>query len=360
MRHTIATINLAAIAGNHNLIKNTHPQAKILSVIKADAYGHGATQVAHCLKDITDGFAVACLEEALELRAAGINNKILLLSGFHSPDELELIATHNLDIAVHCREQTQVLLKTPYLHLNLWLKHNTAMNRLGFNDAELIPNYQQLAGSGYQTIHLMTHLAQADTPDAPLNQLQQHNFTALQQTLAGLGIRHTSSMANSAHILTSNQPILEWIRPGLMLYGAATVNNYLTQKLQPAMTFSSKIIAIREVQPQQSVGYGNIWTASKKTIVAIVACGYADGYPATAKIGTPVLIGNHLAKLIGRPCMDMLMLDISHIPDIKIGDKVILWGQGLPIETIAKAAGTIPYVLMTSLRRNRTQLHYSA
>ena len=350
-RPAIAYIRLDAFRHNYRLAKQLHG-GKALAVIKANAYGHGAVQCAKAIADEADGFAVACLEEALQLRQAGINNPTLLLEGFFEAAELVEIVAHDLWIVVHAVWQLEILLAAKLAKpVQVWLKMDSGMHRVGLSPAEYASVYARLNGHANVTkIVLMSHFANADNLKSEHTKQQ---IALFQQTLQTLGATEISladfSLANSAAIL--GWPIAQgnWSRPGIMLYGADPLMAVDT-KLRAVMQLTSKIISIRTIQKGESIGYGSIFTAQRDTIVGVVACGYADGYPRSA-INAPSAVDGVITKVIGRVSMDMLFVDLTDIPTATIGSTVELWGNQVAANDVAKAAGTIAYELFCNVKR---------
>ncbi len=349
-RAAIKQIDLEAIRHNYRLAKSMASGAKAMAVVKADAYGHGAVKVATALAAEADGFGVACLEEAMELRAAGIDNRMLLLEGFFSADELSAIDELELDITVHSPHQLQQLLAADLSRpVNVWLKLDTGMHRLGFNAEQFKQAYRQLADSEkVAEIVLMSHFARADETACRATAEQIALFN---QTTAGLD--GPVSLANSAAILAWPEAVGDWIRPGMMLYGASPLDqpNEASLRLQPAMTLSSEIIAVKTLNTGDSIGYGATFRCTRPTRVAVVAMGYGDGYPRQAANGTPVLINGTRCPIIGRVSMDMLTIDVTAVEHVAAGDPVQFWGPDLPLTDIAPHCDTIPYELVTRLTR---------
>jgi alanine racemase len=349
-RAATATINLDAFRHNYLLAKSMAPDQRAIAIIKANGYGHGAVELAKFLEADADAFGVACIEEAVELREAGINAPILLLEGFFSADELDYISTHNLWCAVHSAEQIDQIAATRLTApINVWLKMDSGMHRLGMAPEAIKPTFEQLnALPQINEVVLMTHFACADEldKDATAKQIQVFdNATA--------GLAAASSLANSAGTLAHPQALRAWQRPGIMLYGATPFPEpqINADKLKAVMTLSSEIIAIRDLEPGEAVGYGRTWICDKPTRVGTVAMGYADGYPRHAQNGTPVIVDGQRTQLIGRVSMDMLTVDLSHLPDANIGSTVELWGDNLPAAEVAPYCGTIPYTLFTGITR---------
>lgn len=350
-RPAIAHIRLDAFRHNYRVAKQMHG-GKALAVIKANAYGHGAVRCAQAIADEADGFAVACLEEALQLRQAGIKNPILLLEGFFETAELPEIVMNNLWIVIHAEWQVEILLAAKLQNpLHIWLKMDSGMHRLGLNNTAYQQAYMRLAGHVNVTkIVLMSHFANADNLKSSHTQTQMAVF---QNAVQSLGVKKEGlsaiSLANSAAILGWSQSYSNWSRPGIMLYGVDPLMQTHVP-LRAVMQLSSKIISIRTIHPSESIGYGSIFTADKETIVGVVACGYADGYPRAAT-GAPAAIDGTLTKLIGRVSMDMLFVDLTEVAGAKIGSHVELWGDKVLANEVAIAAGTIAYELFCNVKR---------
>jgi alanine racemase len=320
-----------------------------MAAVKADAYGHGVVEVAGAL-DQADGFAVARLEEALQLRAAGITQPLLLLCGPLDSGSLRQCADHGIDIAIHDWHCLQLVLDTTLSQpLSCWLKHDSGMHRLGLNDQQLQQAALQLKGAKQvDKLLLMTHFSSSEQADPLVTEQQTQQF--MQAT------KHFNlprSLANSAAIMQHPASHHDWVRPGIMLYGAnplpSSVVTASPVDLQAVMTLSSRVVAIRRIKQGESVGYNGRWIASENSVIATLAVGYADGYPRHARNGTPVLINGQRAKLVGTVSMDLITVDISHLAAVNIGDPAILWGDGLPAEEIADCAGTISYQLFTGV-----------
>ncbi|HEX8596276.1 MAG TPA: alanine racemase [Pseudomonas sp.] len=349
MRPARALIDLQALRHNYRLARDT-TGAKALAVIKADAYGHGAVQVAQALEADANGFAVACIEEALELREAGIRAPILLLEGFFEADELPLIVEHDLWCVVHSLWQLEAIEQAPVRKpIMVWLKLDTGMHRVGLHPKDFRAAYQRLLASGkVAKIVLMSHFARADELDNPCSEEQLAVFESARQGLAA-----EISLRNSPAVLGWPQIPSDWIRPGIMLYGATPFDRpqALADQLQPVMTLESKVICVRELPAGEPVGYGAAYVTEGARRVGVVAMGYADGYPREAPTGTPVWIDGQPSQLLGRVSMDMLCVDLTHLPQAGLGSRVELWGKNVLASDIAARAGTIPYRIFCNLRR---------
>jgi alanine racemase len=362
-RPAIAHIRLDAFRHNYRVAKAMHG-GKALAVIKANAYGHGAVQCAKAIANEADGFAVACLEEAVQLRTAGIHNPILLLEGFFEASELPEIVAHDLWIVVHAQWQVDLLSQAELAKpVHVWLKMDSGMHRVGLSPSEYSQAFMRLCKhSNVAKMVLMSHFANADNVNSQHTVQQVDVF---KNTVAGLNskaYRAEVSLANSAAIL--GWPIAQatWSRPGIMLYGA---NPLMRQDstLRAVMQLTAQIIAIRHIQAGESIGYGSLFTATRDTIVGVVACGYADGYPRAASNLAPAAVDGQMTKLIGRVSMDMLFVDLTDIvdsngfPSAKVGSSVELWGDLVPANDVAKAANTIAYELFCNVKR--VQFQYS-
>jgi alanine racemase len=339
-------IRLDAFRHNYRLAKQQHG-GKALAVIKADAYGHGAIACADAIANEADGYAVACLEEALALRQADIQRPILLLEGFFEAIELSEIVANDLWIVVHAMWQVEILLATKLVKpIQVWLKMDSGMHRVGLSAEAFNDVYTKLNNhANVSKIVCMSHFANAD------NLNSQHTLSQLASFKNTLQAQQCEcSLANSAAILGWPQTHEHWARPGIMLYGADPLMNPNTQ-LRAVMQFVSKIIAVRRIKAGEAIGYGSLFTAPRDTVVGVVACGYADGYPRSASHFPPVAVNGKITKVIGRVSMDMLFVDVTDISDATIGSDVELWGDKVSANDIAKAAGTIAYELFCHVKR---------
>ncbi len=340
-----AVIDTAALRHNLNRVREIAPACKVLAVLKANAYGHGMLAAASALAG-ADGFAVARLPEAVSLRASGHAHRILLLEGVQGAEQLREAADNDVDLVVHQPEQIALLEEWRGGHsFRIWLKIDTGMGRLGLRPPALPAALERLAACRAirRPLALMTHLAEAELPD---NERTRAQLDCFERATAGLpGER---SVANSAGLMGWPAARADWVRPGLMLYGISPFAGAtgVDLGLRPVMTLQSRVIAVRELAVGDRVGYGGNWTATRATRMAVVAAGYGDGYPRNTANGTPVLVNAERAPIAGRVSMDMLTVDVTELPQVAIGDPVILWGGALPVETVAAAAGTIPYELV--------------
>lgn len=357
-----AVIDLAALRANFALLRRAAPGARAMAVVKADAYGHGASRVAAVLDD-ADGYAVARLGEALALRAAGIVKPILLLEGVTSAADLAQALAARLDLAVHDLSQVDMLEQAEAVapmadgagdvgsRPVVWLKVDTGMNRLGFRPEQVLDARARLlaARCAPRELRLMTHLARADEPDAAPTAVQVARFDSLVAAWAATaGVRPATSIGNSAGTLRGAATQGDWIRPGIALYGASPLADRSAAQLglMPVMTLETAVIAVRDVPAGEGVGYGATWRATRPSRIAILAAGYADGLPRHLPSGAPVRVGGHDAPLAGRVSMDMVAVDVTELPSVSAGERAELWGAGLPVDGVAARAGTIAYELL--------------
>ncbi len=341
-----AYLDLNAIANNLHVAKRA-TSARVMAVIKADAYGHGLLRVVEAMAE-ADGLALLDIQDAIHLREAGYTQTILLLEGYFSAEDLPLIAEYDLTCVIHNEHQLAMLDAYPKREgLDVWLKVNTGMNRLGFVPAVVGRVMERLrAHQAVRDITLMTHFANADEARGVEPQLEVFNDLATQYRVA-------RSLANSAALLRYPKTHGDWVRPGIMLYGASPFADQTAQelRLRPAMSLRSRIIATQDLARGEEVGYGAKFKAESAMRIGIVACGYADGYPRHAPNGTPILVAGQLTRTVGRVSMDMLCVDLSSVMQAEVGSEVVLWGEGLPVEQVAQAAGTISYELLCGLTK---------
>lgn len=339
-----ATFDRSALRNNFCVARRHAGQARLWAVVKANAYGHGLSRTVAALADLADGFALIEIEGAIALREAGIALPILLLEGFYAADELPLLIRHRLIPVVHRRDQARALLDADWpADLPVYLKINSGMNRLGFDAAGLAAAHVALRGR--MPLVLMTHFADADGPRGVAWQLER--FAAMTT-----GMNDPRSLANSAALLRFPAAIGDWARPGIMLYGGSPFaeRSAAALGLTPAMTLQSEIIGVQALAAGESVGYGCTFTADRSMRIGVVACGYADGYPRHAPTGTPVLVNGQRTRTLGRVSMDKLCVDLTDLPaTVGVGGAVTLWGEGLPADEVAAAAGTISYELFCAL-----------
>jgi len=349
MRPLVARIDSAALAHNLGVARAAAAKSKVLAVVKANGYGHGLLRVARALRG-ADGFAVLTLDEAAQLRAEGYTHPIVLLEGFFSPDELPEMARLRLRPVIHREDQVDILARARLENrLDVLLKVDTGMHRLGLSPKRLPATLERLRSlPQVARVTLMSHFARADEAEEAEGSVAQQ--MAVFQGLLPVE-RCPITLANSAALLRYPETHGDWVRPGIMLYGASPFPELDGPGLGllPAMGLESQLISVRMVRKGEGLGYGHLFTADRDIKIGIVACGYADGYPRHAPTGTPVLVGGQATRTLGRVSMDMLCVDLTPVPTAHVGSPVVLWGPGLPAEHVATAAGTIAYELFTAL-----------
>lgn len=348
MRPISATISRQALRHNLEVAKRHAAGARLWAVVKANAYGHGLARTVAAL-DGADGFALLELDIAVQLRNLGISVPLLLIEGFFGADELDVFSTHGFTAVVHDVAQLRMLeaarLRRP---IDIYLKINTGMNRLGFSAGGASAALGRLrACPSVGSITMMTHFADADGPGGVAEQMQR---------LAATGIGDLPrSLANSAALLRYPETRADWVRPGIMLYGCSPFPDETAEAigLKPAMTLKSRLVAVQELRAGDRVGYGGTFTATAPMRVGVVACGYADGYPRHAPgfddRNTPILVAGRRTHTVGRVSMDLLCADLSSIPEASVGTEVTLWGEGLSADEVAAASGTVSYELLCAL-----------
>ncbi|WP_168406184.1 alanine racemase [Acinetobacter indicus] len=347
MRQATVYIDRAALQYNLNRVRQLAPTAKIVSMVKANAYGHGVKDCLAALQN-SDAFGVACLQEALEIRELGFQQPITLIEGVFTEDEMPIVIEQNIEIVVHQPEQVTWLIahKDAYISkkLKVWVKLNSGMNRLGFKLKVIKEVIQQLKSAGFTCV-LAMHFANADA-DHPLNDEQIRQFLEVKNDCAPI----LASCCNSAAIYKYPELHFDFVRPGIMLYGATPFadRDIYALDLKPVMTFSAEIIALNEIQAGEQVGYGSTFTADKAMQLAIVSIGYGDGYPRAFFAQNFVAIKGQKAAVVGRVAMDMIAIDVTGL-DVQLGTEVELWGKQRLVDDVAAANGTIGYELLCRL-----------
>lgn len=337
------------LAHNLGVIRSVAPTSRIWAVVKANAYGHGLLRAAGALR-AADGFALLDLAEAAKLREAGFLHPVLLLEGIFESRDLETVDALHLTPVIHQIEQVEMLemaaLRRP---LDVYLKCNTGMNRLGFRGDAARRAYERLRRlAQVKSITLMTHFADADGASGVADQL-----ATMERMTTGLVAPR--SLSNSAAVLRYPQCHADWVRPGIALYGASPFpdQDAVALGLRPVMTLESRLIAIQDLRQGEGIGYGYLYRAERDMRVGVVACGYADGYPRHApggnQLGAPVLVDGVRTRTVGRVAMDMLYVDLTPVPRARVGSPVVLWGEGLPADEVATACGTVSYELLCAL-----------
>lgn len=346
-------------AFKHNLrrVRELAPDSRVMAVVKCDGYGHGLVEAARGLQD-PDAFAVECVEEAVRLRETGFRQGIVLLSGFHDPGELDTIAWRRLSPVLHHQWQIDALAGEQLSFVvGVWVKVDTGMHRIGFMPDEVpgvlgvLENLPDVRIEG-----LMSHLANADDP---ADNTTRDQYRVLTEAAGGRSC--PLSLANSPGVLEWPVTHLDWVRPGMMLYGCSPVAGRTEAEydLRPVMTFESQIIATRTIPAGGAVGYGGAWVCDTETRVGVLMCGYGDGYPRHAPSGTPVWVKGRASRTLGRVSMDLMTIDLAGRDDVQVGDWVELWGRNVPASTVAAHAGTIPYELVTRVTRRVPRIHES-
>jgi len=358
-RNTRAIINLANIRSNFEQANRWAPQSLNMAIIKADAYGHGAISVAKSLAPIAPAFGVAIFEEAIKLREAGINNDLLVLQGSTCAEEFQIASEKSIWLTVHSLEQLEVLLSTELKKkLKIWLKIDTGLHRLGMGLSDFASAIQMINECRWldDDFVVFSHFSCASDLD---NEETLCQFSRFKSMLENLPNQHQLSLANSPAIVGFPETNLDWNRPGILLFGLPLFDkpHSSDHSLKAAMSFESEIIGIRTVETGEYVGYGQNWIATKSSIIATVAVGYADGYPRQAKNGTPVIVRKQRAYLTGTVSMDLISIDVSEIPDAQVGDKVELWGENLSANEVAKFADTIGYDLVTGVSKRVPRIY---
>ena len=349
-RPTQAIIDLQALRDNFALAQSLAADSQTMPMVKANAYGHGMVEVAQALAEIAPAYGVACIEEALELRDAGICQPILLLEGTFSADEVNTAALKGLWLMVENHVQKEAVLNADIAQpVNVWLGVDTGMHRLGFPPEEVAEVYQSLSASRNvnDQIVVATHFASAEDFDSAFTDKQLATFD---KTVADFNEVKTS-LANSASILGRPDTHKDWNRPGYMIYGASPFaqSQENADKLKPVMTLTSAVISVRNIEAGERVGYSGKWCAERPSTIATIGIGYGDGYPRTAPNGTPVLINGVECPLVGSVSMDMITVDATNLEAVAIGDSVELWGKQLPVNRVAEHCATLGYELLTRM-----------
>lgn len=355
-RSTHVYIDTQALLHNVQRVKQCAPDSKIIAMVKANAYGCGLSRILPILEGHVHAFGVACLEEALLLRALSPVSECILVQGVFGADELPQVAKLGLQCVVHQANQLQWILETPLAtKIKVWVKVDTGMHRLGFSPAEVPDVMLALQACPWidAEIGLMTHLACADEPNHPDNQRQLQKFN----DLPDFGVNIVRSIANSAAIMMLPMAHADAVRPGIMLYGVSPFPNQTGSDLGliPIMRFESAVTAIHQYPPHTRIGYSGTWQSDRPSIIGIIAAGYGDGYPRHIDAGTPVWVNGFMAPVVGLISMDMLTVDLTDCPGVRVGDVVELWGQHVPVEKVAKSAGTIPYELLCQVTQRVTK-----
>lgn len=349
-----AVIDTDAVRHNMELVRASAPNTRIMAVIKANAYGHGYEVLEKGMEQ-ADGFGVARVDEAVELRRLGIEKPVTVLEGITDLEELGALSHYNLEAVFHSEHQFDTIQSlVDYPPIKAWIKVDTGMNRLGLT-AEEFRKVMAARDPRVDIVGIMSHFARADEPDHEMNRLQTTRF----DDIVG-DYKYPMSLANSAAVLSLPESHRDWVRPGIMLYGVSPFLrcDHRPTSLRPAMTLLAPVISVREVKKGETVGYGGQWRANKTTRIAILSIGYGDGYPREMPAGSPVLIEGKRRGIVGRVSMDMVCVELETGDRVLPGAMATMWGDQLPVEEIADCAGTIPYTLISGLT-SRVKRKYS-
>lgn len=350
-RVATATLSTENLLHNLEIIKKQAQNREVIAMIKANAYGHGLRSVAMRLDGKVSSFGVASIDEALALKKVNVKAPITLMSGAFEPDDLVIASEQNFHLIFHEEQQLQWLKSVKLVNpIKIWLKIDTGMGRLGFSPEEAKKAYNILSNNPQviQPIGIISHLACAEEKDHPLNKTQFKIFREFTKELPG-----PKSIANSATIFNFENDLYDVVRPGLSLYGISPLPHKSSSSLnlKPVMTLQTKLVKVSNFKKYTAIGYGARFSCPEDMPVGVIAMGYGDGYPRTAKDGTPVLVNNKKCQIVGRVSMDMATIDLRNCPDAKVGDPVTLWGEKLPIEEVAKHTDHIPYDLICGVQQ---------
>ena len=357
-RAATAVLSTENLLHNLSVIKQNASNAKVIAMIKANAYGHGLRSTGIRLEKHVYSLGVSSIDEALALRKAGVKSPITLVEGVFEPDELLIASCQNFHVVFHEVRQVKWLLQSRLpVPLKIWLKVDTGMGRLGFYPEDLGEIYQALSGSDnvVKDISILSHLACADDPEHALNEQQIYLFDKVAQDFPGF-----KSLANSAGIFGLPTTHYDVVRPGIALYGVSPFAHLSAADLglKPVMTLQTRLISVRNLRKGSSIGYGGRFICPCDMPVGVIAMGYGDGYPRTARDGTPILVNNTHCQIVGRVSMDMITIDLRACPDAKAGDPVVLWGENLPVEEVSAFTSHIPYDLLCGVQ-SRVNFHWT-
>lgn len=349
-RDVRATVHVAALRENLVRVRQLAPRSRVMAVVKADGYGHGLERVAQALSG-ADAFGVASIADGLRIRAGGLANRIVVLSGLDDAADVAEMRRLRLEPVVHHVSQLELLAAAPPGEpLRVWLKVDTGMHRLGFPPERVAATHAALRmlAAVDPRITLMTHFANSDVPDDPITRTQMARFAPLARELDG-----EHSLANSAAVLGYPESHSDWVRVGGLLYGISVVagSTGLDYGLHPAMTLAGRLVAIQDLARGERIGYGQAYACPESMRVGVVAIGYGDGYPRHVGSDAAMLLGGRLAPVVGRVSMDLATLDLRGHPGARVGDEVVAWGRGLPVERVAGSAQTIGYELVCGMTR---------
>lgn len=352
-RNTFMHVDPSGIEHNLNRVKQLAPHSHITAMVKANAYGCGLNKVIPIFCGQVEALGVACINEAVVIRQLGYDMPIILFQGTFSAEEYSLIDQYRFELVIHSEHQLQQFLHYKFAKpIQCWLKVDTGMHRLGIALEDVENAVKRLKDSANVTkpIGIMSHFACADVPGHALNTYQRTQFDTIHSML---GSDFIYSLSNSAAIISQPSAHYDMVRPGIMLYGGSPIKNKMAAELglKPVTSFYSQIMSIKKISAGESVGYGAIWAAKRQSKIAVVAAGYGDGYPRHISPEAYVAVDNQTAPIVGRISMDMLVIDVTELSRISIGDKVELWGAQVPIDQVANWAGTISYELLCQFQQ---------
>ncbi len=358
-RKTLCTLSTANLLHNLEVLREKTPRAKIMAMVKANAYGHGIRSISQRLSEQVDALGVASIDEAMALRQAKVMAPITLIEGVFSTDELALASELDFSVVFHSDHQLAWLKQDDSVKVRAWLKVNTGMGRLGFppEKADAAMRVLSESSSTIGPIGIMSHFACADEPEQPMNKYQIDTFRAFAEKYPA----SEKSLCNSAAIFAFPEVHYDWVRPGIALYGASPLANCTADSLglKPVMTFHTEVIAIQKFKRGDDIGYGASYKCPEDMPVGIAAVGYGDGYPRLVHDKAFVLIDGELCPVVGRVAMDMAAVDLRPCPNAAVGDKVVLWGNGLPVESLSSASDRVAYDLLTGVQ-NRVKFLWKA
>lgn len=354
-----ASINLENVKHNARFSRAQAPLSKLMAVVKANAYGHGAHEIVRVLaeENLADAFAVARFDEALALRQTEKTRPLLILGGIYTNNELDSCLQHHIDVVVHQQEQVDLLCKhvtRRNAKINVWLKMDSGMHRLGIMPELYAKSFHALSALGFvNQVIAMSHFANADHQGNAHTQQQLDTFQRIIRSMPNAD-KIPYSLANSAGVLNWKSSHGSWTRPGLMLYGINPLADKESPDLKPVMSLQAPVISLRTIRSGEYVGYSLRWHAQRDSLIATIALGYADGYPTQIQTGTAVLIDGQRAPIVGRVSMDLITVDCTDLINVNTGDTATFWGEDthgniLTVEEIAQQANTIPYDLVSKI-----------
>lgn len=366
MRPTKALLSTENLRHNVSVIRSLVDKSKVVAMVKANGYGHGIRSVALRIDDLVDGFGVSSIDEALILRSAGIKSDIILAEGVFDASEIVIAAENNFQIIINNHDQIEWIKNLPLLTrpIKIWIKIDTGLGRLGFiskNLSEIQSIFAKLSKNSNidEEIVLISHFGCADDVHHPLNDKQIEEFNKVSDFLHKNKFAFLKSFTASSSIINFPQCHHDIVRPGLLIYGISPIANksIIDIGLKPVMQLETQILTIKTIQSGDSIGYGATYVCNKNTKIAVIPIGYGDGYSRTFRANTPVLINNQICSIIGRVSMDMTTVDITNCESAKSGDRVVLWGWDLPVDSVARFSNCVSYDLVTGIQ-NRVKFQW--